>query len=103
MITYELMVAERAFVKIKKHIRDLVSIPNLDTMTKDRYRRAVRIWTFCDVTADGFCKILDLRRWGEDDLWDLWGVIPKEYVKVRQTLQRFLERSPLIKLAECAD
>jgi hypothetical protein len=46
---------------------------------------------------------LDLRRWSETKLWDLWGLIPPSLIEVRKNLARYLERSPLIKLAECAE
>jgi len=46
---------------------------------------------------------LEMTRWSDRRLWDLWAVIPPFYKKIRSSLARYLERSPLIKLAECAE
>ena len=46
---------------------------------------------------------LELQDWPDKRLWDLWGLIPSFYVRGRKKLARYLERSPLIKLAECAE
>lgn len=46
---------------------------------------------------------LEMTRWADKQLWDLWAVTPPFYKKIRSRLKRYLTRSPLIKLAECAE
>ena len=112
MIQRTLVVDERIYVDVERHIRHLVATPNLDTETKDRYRGAVEAWGSGTWTSNesyrlcAWCllhRIVDLEGQEETVLWDLWGVIPADYPTIRDTLRRFLDRSPLIKLAECSE
>ena len=103
MIQRTLVVDERIYVDVERHIRHLVATPNLDTETKDRYRGAVEAWGSGTWTSNELHRIVDLEGQEETVLWDLWGVIPADYPTIRDTLRRFLDRSPLIKLAECSE
>jgi len=100
MIPTTIHFGEASRNSIQDHVRTMFSIPNLDIETKDRYRGVLRVLR--SLTRQNEFT-LDLHRFEEQDLWDLWGVLPTFYSKIRYSLGRFLDRSPLIKLAECAE
>ena len=100
MIDYEIVIGGDSYREIEEHLCDLMVQARGEPKT--RYVHSHMIWTTAALHTSGR-KHLDLRGWSEDRLWDLWGVVPAFYKGYRKAIQKFLERSPLIKLAECAD
>lgn len=98
MIPTKISVIEIDYRWIRNHL-DARYEGSHDQRQRARYLRASQIWHTISYPQ----YVLDLRRFDDKALWDLWGVIPANYIRIRQELARYLERSPLIKLAECAE
>ncbi len=99
MITTKLAVSPTGVEQIRDHVRNLLR----DEPEEPKRKRLRIVQHILHDFTWGNDYTLDMRQWADKHLWDFWAVIPVVFTHYREELHKYLERSPLIKLAECAE